>query len=65
MSKENAIAYIDQLAPEHTRTSCEEGHSYNAAFAFDGRTYNKCERCTLIRVALLALGENEPSEEDE
>lgn len=65
MSKENAIAYIDQLAPEHMRKSCEEGQSYNAAFVLDGVHYNKCERCTLIRVALLALGEIEPSEEDE
>lgn len=65
MSKENAIAYIDLLAPDHMRTSCEEGQSYNAAFVFDGVLYNKCERCTLIRVALLALGEIEPSEEDE
>lgn len=65
MSKENAIAYIDQLAPEHTRTSCEASETYNAAFVLDGVHYNYCERCTLMRIALLALGEIEPLEEDE
>ena len=65
MSKENAMAYIDHLAPEHSRTSCEEGESYNAAFVFSGVQYNKCERCTLTRVARLALGEVEPYDSDD
>lgn len=65
MSKENAIAYIDQLAPTHTRTSCDELDSYNAAFVMNGALYNYCERCTLLRIAELAMGETEPSEEDE
>lgn len=65
MSKENAVAYIDLMAPDHTRTSCKDGQSYNAAFTLDGTFYNKCERCTLIHIVQLALGEIDPSEEDE
>lgn len=62
MSKENAIAYIDMLEPDHMRTSCESIASYNAAFQLDNRgpIYNKCNRCTLIRIVELALGEVEP-----
>lgn len=66
MSKEIAISYIDQIAPEHSRTSCAEFDSWNAAFTLQGVLHNKCERCTLIRIAQLATGEVEPrSEEDE
>lgn len=65
MSKQNAMAYIEMLAPTHTRTSCAEDKSHNAAFRLDGRVYNYCERCTLIFIAELASGEFTPTEEDD
>lgn len=66
MSKENAIAYIDMLEPDHGRTSCEGLETYNAAFQLEkgGQVYNKCNRCTLIHIVELALGEVEPHAPD-
>lgn len=61
MSKAAAMAYIDMLEPDHFRTGCGELESWNAAFQLDGKgpVYNKCNRCSLIRIAELALGEVE------
>lgn len=65
MAKEIAMPYIDSIAPDHARTGCEEFESHNAAFTIEGVLYNKCERCTLIRIAQLASGEIEPAEDEE
>ena len=62
MSKKDAMAFIDIVQPTHTRTSCDENSSYNAAFVLDDRLHNYCERCTLIRIAELALGEIDSDE---
>lgn len=44
--------YINKIAPNHGRTSCDDGNLYNAAYGlddFDGR--GRCYRCTLIAAA--------------
>jgi len=51
-----AIDYINMLEPSHSRMSCEDGESYNAAFKLDGVHYNYCNRCTLF--AIMQLGED-------
>lgn len=52
-----SLDYINMIAPDHFRTSCEEGESYNAAFMHDGVLYDKCTRCTLF--AIMQLGEKQ------
>lgn len=52
-----ALDYINAIEPDHLRTSCVEGESYNAAFTIGGLLYNKCNRCTLF--AIMQLGEQE------
>lgn len=66
MSKEAALAYIDMLEPEHMRTSCSGTETWNAAFQLEkgGPVYNNCNRCSLIRIAELALGEAQLHEPD-
>ncbi|WP_313328780.1 hypothetical protein [Pseudomonas qingdaonensis] len=47
-----ASAYVDAIAPEHDRTSCDDGNLYNAAYGLDdheGR--GRCRRCTLLAAA--------------
>ena len=41
--------YVNKIAPEHSRTSCDDDDLYNAAYGlddFDGR--GRCYRCTLL-----------------
>lgn len=51
-----AIDYINMLEPTHSRMSCDEGESHNAAFKLDGVYYNYCNRCTLWKI--MELGED-------
>lgn len=47
--------YINKVAPEHERTSCNDGNRYNAAYGTadsDGRS--RCLRCTLLAAAASA-----------
>lgn len=53
-SKLKAIEYINSIEPEHSRTSCDEGESNNAAGTVLGVTYNWCNRCTLFKIMELA-----------
>ena len=44
--------YVDAIAPEHSRTSCDDNDLYNAAYGaddFDGE--GRCRRCTLLAAA--------------
>ena len=46
------LRYVDEIAPEHDRTSCNDNNLYNAAHAIDdyeGR--GRCYRCTLLKAA--------------
>jgi hypothetical protein len=54
VEEQTLMSYIDMLAPDHDRTGCEDPHSYNSAFRHKGTVYNKCQRCTLLRIAELA-----------
>ncbi len=45
-------AYVDAIAPEHGRISCNDDNLYNAAYGPDdheGR--GRCYRCTLLAAA--------------
>ena len=45
-------AYIDRIAPEHERTSCDDNNLINAAYALDDHGgYGRCYRCTLLVAA--------------
>lgn len=53
----SALDYINMIAPDHYRMSCEEGKSNNSAFVYEGVIHDKCTRCTLF--AIMQLGETE------
>lgn len=41
--------YINNIAPEHERTSCTDENIYNAAYGPDDRGgHGRCYRCCLI-----------------
>lgn len=46
------LRYVDEIAPEHDRASCNDTNMYNRAFGIDdyeGR--GRCYRCTLLKAA--------------
>ena len=46
------LRYVDMLAPEHSRSSCNDNNVNNAAIdADDLQGFGRCYRCTLIRAA--------------
>lgn len=46
------LCYVDLLAPEHCRYSCNDNNLNNAAIdANDLQGFGRCYRCTLLRVA--------------
>ncbi|URD41477.1 hypothetical protein M6G63_18815 [Pseudomonas sp. BYT-5] len=47
-----ASAYVDAIAPEHERTSCDDDNLYNAACGPDDHQgHGRCHRCTLLAAA--------------
>lgn len=54
----NRLSYVDRIAPEHDRTSCNDINMYNRAFGIDdheGR--GRCYRCTLLKAATSGISE--------
>lgn len=54
------LRYVDEIAPEHDRTSCNDNNLYNAAYSiedYEGR--GRCYRCTLLTAATTGMGETE------
>lgn len=54
------LRYVDEIAPEHDRTSCNDINLYNAAYSIDdyeGR--GRCYRCTLLRASTTGIDETE------
>lgn len=61
---EAQLRYINSVAPEHSRTSCEEGKTprYNAWYGKDDVLFGRCTRCTLVNAA---LGDPEPKDDED
>lgn len=56
MSKESAIEFINSIAPEHCRTSCDDDELYNAAYGADDHGgYGRCRRCSLLSIVVKTL----------
>lgn len=52
------LRYVDMLAPEHCRTSCNDNNLNNYADdADDNMGMGRCYRCTLLRVADKGISE--------
>lgn len=48
----HASAYVDAIAPEHERTSCNDNDLHNAAYGMkDHGGHGRCRRCTLLAAA--------------
>lgn len=48
------LHFVNQLAPEHCRTSCSDNNLYNGIeYDSDSKTLAKsrCQRCSLIKIA--------------
>lgn len=46
------MRYIDKVAPDHSRTSCDDSVLYNAWYGGDDVFMGRCVRCTLLQAAL-------------
>lgn len=60
------LHYVDEIVPEHDRTSCHDVNLYNSAYSVDdyeGR--GRCYRCTLLRAATTGMGEIDGDDCDE
>lgn len=50
--------YVDEIAPEHDRTSCDDRNLYNAAYGMDDHDgHGRCYRCTLLMAQARAVPE--------
>ena len=46
------VCYVDMIAPNHERTTCDDYNLYNAAYGDDDNEgLGRCYRCTLLRAA--------------
>lgn len=46
------LNYINRVAPEHSRTSCNDENVFNAWFGEEDVLFGKCIRCTLLASAI-------------
>lgn len=44
----SAMGFINIIAPEHCRTSCDDENIYNGLYSSSGHT--RCIRCTLLQI---------------
>lgn len=55
--KTDRLRYVDEIAPEHDRNTCNDTNMYNRAFSInDHGGRGTCYRCTLLKVATLGKG---------
>lgn len=58
--------YINHIAPEHSRTSCDDENLYNAAYSpNDYGGFGRCHRCSLIAAFRYTNDVSGLGEEDE